>query len=136
GSTSLDLTSAETDNNVGNGDIFSLTRPVGDHDAPASSIGVLCGLDRLAEGTNLVDLEEERVASLLLDSSLDADGVGDSQVITNNLEVGVLVEVSPGFPVVFGKGVFDGDDVVLLGELLVEVGQFLVGEPLVRVRVG
>jgi hypothetical protein len=134
--TSLDLTSAETDNDVGDSDILCLTRSVGDHDAPAGGEGVLGGLDGLGEGTDLVDLEEEGVARLELDGLLDADGVGDGQVIADNLEVGGLVEVAPRLPVVLSEWVLDADDGVGLSKLLVEVGKLLVGDPLGGVAVG
>lgn len=45
GGTSLDLTSPQTNNNVGNGNILSLPRTVGDHDTPASGVGVFGSLD-------------------------------------------------------------------------------------------
>lgn len=81
-STSLDLTGAETNDNVGNGDILGLTGAVRNHDTPATGVGVLGGLDGLSEGTDLVDLEQKGVAGLELDGLLDAEGVGDGQVIT------------------------------------------------------
>ena len=82
GRTGLDLAGAETDDDVGDGDVLGLTGAVGDHDAPAASIRVLGGLDRFGEGTDLVDLEEEGVASLEVDGLLDAEGVGHGQVVT------------------------------------------------------
>lgn len=81
-STGLDLARAQTDSNVGNGDILGLTGAVGDHDTPVVSVGVLGSLDRLGKGTDLVDLEQESVARLELNGLLDTQGVGDSQVIT------------------------------------------------------
>jgi hypothetical protein len=45
GSASLDLTSAETDNNVGNGEILGLTGAVRDHDTPAGLLGEDSSLD-------------------------------------------------------------------------------------------
>ena len=81
-STALDLASSNTDNNICNGDIFSLARSVGDHHAPSGSIGVLGSLDGLGESTNLVDLQEKSIARLELDGLLDANGICDSQVIT------------------------------------------------------
>jgi hypothetical protein len=83
GSTGLDLARAETDRDVGDGDILGLTGAVGDHDTPAVGVGVLGGLDRLGEGTDLVDLEEEGIARLELNGLLDTKGVGDGQVVTN-----------------------------------------------------
>lgn len=135
-STGLDLASAETDSNVSDGDILGLTGAVGDHDTPAVSVGVLGSLDGLGEGTDLVDLEEKGVARLELDGLLDAEGVGDGQVITDNLEVGGLVEVAPGLPVILSEGVLDGDNGVLGSELLVQVGELLVGDPLGGVALG
>lgn len=134
--TGLDLTGAEANSDVSNGDILSLTGTVGDHDTPAVGVGVLGSLDRLGEGTDLVDLQEKGVARLELNGLLDAQRVGDSQVITDNLEVGGLVEVAPGLPVVLSEGVLDGDNGVLGSEGLVEVGKLLVGEPLGGVALG
>ena len=134
-STSLDLTSTKTDDDVSDGDILSLTRAVGNHNTPVSTESVLGSLDGLSDGTDLVDLEEESVARLLLDGLLDEFRVGDCQVVTNNLEVRGLEEVRPGLPVVLSEGVLDGDDGVLLGERLVELSELLVGEPLALVAV-
>ena len=134
--TGLDLAGAETDGDISDGDILSLTGAVGDHDTPAVGVGILSGLNGLGQGTDLVDLQEKGVAGLELDGLLDAQRVGDSQVITDNLEVGGLVEVRPGLPVVLSEGVLDGDDGVLGSEGLVEVGKLLVGEPLGGVAVG
>jgi hypothetical protein len=134
--TSLDLAGTETDNDVGNGDVLSLTGTVRNHDTPASGEGVLGGVDGLGNGTDLVDLEEKSVASLGLDSLLDELRVGDGKVIADNLEVGGLVEVAPGLPVVLGEGVLDRNNGVLGGELLVLVGKLLVSHPLALIGVG
>lgn len=134
--TGLDLTGTETDSDVSNGDILGLTGAVGNHDTPVVGVGVLSGLDGLGQGTDLVDLQQKGVARLELDGLLDAEGVGDSQVITDNLEVGGLVEVRPGLPVVLSEGVLDGDDGVLGSKGLVKVGKLLVGEPLGGVGLG
>lgn len=136
GSTGLDLTSAETDSNVSDGDVLSLTGSVRDHDTPAIGVRVLGGLDGLGQSTDLVDLEEESIARLELNGLLDAERVGDSQVITDNLNVLGLGEVAPGLPVVLGEGVLDGDDGVLLAEVRVHAGELLVGDPLGRVGLG
>lgn len=136
GSTSLDLAGAETDNDVSNGDILSFTGTVRNHDTPGGSEGVLGSLDGLGDGTDLVDLEEKGVASLGLNGLLDEGGVGDGQVITNNLLVVDLAEVGPGLPVVLGEGVLDRDNGVLGSELLVLVGELLVGNPLLGVGLG
>ena len=134
--TSLDLTSAETNDNVSDGDILGLTGAVGDHDAPVGSVGVLSSLDRLGEGPDLVDLEEKGIASLKVDGLLDALGVGDSQIITDDLDVLGLVEVAPCLPVVLSEGVLNADNGVLLAEVAVHGSELLVGDPLGGVAVG
>ena len=96
------------------------------HDTPASAESVLGSLDGLSDGTDLVDLEEESIARLELNGLLDELGVGDGQVITNDLAVVGLEEVRPSLPVILSEGVLDGDDGVLLGEGLVELSELLV----------
>ena len=98
-----------------------------------------CGnlrLDGLGDGTNLVNLEQETVAGLLLDGGLDSERVGDSEIVTNDLDAGRLVQVGPSLPVVLVEGVLDGDNVVLLDVALVDVTELLSGEPLGLVGVG
>ena len=85
GSTGLDLARSDTHDDVSNGDILSIAGAVGHHHAPFTSVGVLGSLDRLGESADLVDLEEQGIGGLWLDGLLDADGVGDSQVISHKL---------------------------------------------------
>ena len=92
-------------------------------------------LDRLGDGTDLVDLEEETVARLLLDGSLDAERVGDRQVISDDLDAALRGEVGPRLPVVLVERIFDGDNGVFLDEANVDIGQLLTGDPLTRIRV-
>ncbi len=82
GSTSLDWSGSETNDKVCDGNMFGLSGAVRNHDTPASGEGVLCGLDRLSEGTDLVDLEQKGVAGLELNRLLDAKWVGHRQVVT------------------------------------------------------
>lgn len=53
-----------------------------------------------------------------------------------HLDLGGVGEVAPRLPVVLVERVLDRDDVVLLDELVVELGELLAREPLGRVRVG
>lgn len=77
------LSSAEPDNNIGNGDIFGLSRAVGDHHSPSSAESILCGLDGLGNCADLVHLKEERIARLQLNGLLDEFGIGDGQIVTS-----------------------------------------------------
>ena len=87
---------------------------MGHHNTPISAERILGRLDGLCDGTDLVDLEKEGVASLGVDGLLDERWVGDSEVIADDLEFRVLIEVAPRLPVVLGEWVLDGDDWILL----------------------
>ena len=81
-------------------------------------------------------LEQETVAGLLLDSGLDTERVGDSQVITDDLNATLASEVSPSFPVILIEGILDGDDGVLGDVAQVEISKLLARDPLGGVGVG
>jgi hypothetical protein len=83
-STTLDLASSDTNDNVGDGNIFGLAGTMGHHDTPASSVGVLGGLNRFSQSADLVDFEEQSVAGFGVDGTLDAFGVGHGQVVTTS----------------------------------------------------
>lgn len=141
-STSLDLASSETDGEISNGGILGLTGSVGNHDTPLGVVRVVGGLDGLGDGTDLVDLEEEGVSRLLVNGSLDSDGVGDSQIITDNLDVGGGDKVRPGGPVILSEGILErsngvlGDELgVVSSKLLTSLPQRLVGVGVLEVKV-
>lgn len=94
-------------------------------------------MNGLRDGADLVDLEEQTVASLLFDGGLDSEGVGDSQIVTDNLDATVGVEVGPSFPVILIEWIFNGYNGVFLDVAEVEVGEFNTRDPLgwVGVRV-
>lgn len=50
--------------------VLGLARSVRDHDAPTTLLRVVSGLDGLGDGADLVDLEQQTVARLLLDSAV------------------------------------------------------------------
>lgn len=93
-------------------------------------------LDGLGDSADLVDLEQQSIASLLLHRSLDAHGVSDSQVIAHNLNISRSSQVRPGLPVVLVKGILDRDDRVVGRKLLVQRRQLLSRQQLGLVRVG
>ena len=87
-------------------------------------------LDGLRDGSNLVDLKQEAVACLFLDGGLDTEGVGDSEVVTDNLDPTVGVEVTPSFPIILVEGILDGDDGVLRNVAHVEFCELDTSQPL------
>lgn len=71
-----------------------------DHGAPTILLSQQVSINGLCNRANLVHLQQETVAGLLLDSCSNALGVGHSQVITHNLDVGAGGHLGPVFPVI------------------------------------
>ena len=94
----------------------SLSLPVGDHGAPALSLGHVVSLDGLSHAANLVDLQQQTVAGLLLNSSGDSLGVGDQQVVSNNLDAGAGGQLGVTFPIILVKGILNTEDRVVADE--------------------
>lgn len=58
---------------------------------------------------DLVDFEQQAIASLVLHCISNAFGVGDSEVISHHLDVRAVGEIAPGLPIILIKGVFNRD---------------------------
>ena len=93
-------------------------------------------LDGLGDGSNLVDLEQETIASFLLDSSLDTEGVCDSKVVPDDLDATLRGKVGPSLPIVLIEGILDRDNGVLLNVAEIEIGELGSSEPFRGVGVG
>ncbi|KAH3667663.1 hypothetical protein OGATHE_003186 [Ogataea polymorpha] len=133
--TGFDLSGSQSNSDVSNCGVLGLTRSVRHHDTPAGSVRILGSIDRLGQSTNLVDLQKQSVGTLLLDGSLDSFWVRNSQVITNNLDVGGGEKVGPSVPVILGEWVLQRHNWILLDEFGVQVSQLLTSEPLAWVGI-
>mmetsp|Transcript_53138 Transcript_53138/g.123861 ORF Transcript_53138/g.123861 Transcript_53138/m.123861 type:complete len:202 (+) Transcript_53138:433-1038(+) len=95
------------------------------HDAPAIGLAKLHRINGLRDSTNLVHLQEQRVARLVIDGFLHPRDIRDGEVITDNLggapDLGR--EGRPCPPVVLVEGILDGDQRVVGTKVCVEVGQ-------------
>ncbi len=105
-------------------------RAVADDGGVAEAAGEFDGFEGFGDGADLVDLDQDGVGDLLLDSLLQALRVGDEEVVADELDfvADLLGEELPAVPVVFGEAVFDGDDGVLLDPGLPEGGHLGGGE--------
>merc|ERR1719411_833419 len=135
-SSSLDLASSKADNQVSDEAILSLAGPVRDHGAPALLLRHVVRLDRLGHCANLVHLQQQTIARLLLNCSGNSVGVGHQQIVAHNLDRGVGGELGVTLPVILVKGVLDGEDRVVLDEALVHLGQLVAGDPVLRLALG
>ncbi len=93
----------------------------------------MCHLDcieRLAERTNLVDLDENRVGGAKLDALFEVLHVRDEEIVADELALVAdsLGESHPAIPVAFSHAVFDGIDRVLLDEFFEVLDLFVAGE--------
>jgi len=138
GCASFDLTGRETDDQIGNECVFSLSGTMGDHGAPTIAFGKFVGIDGFCHGSDLVDLQQQAVASLLFDGFLDSGlyrdckdwlalieikiqmirrrlrilpfWIGDKEVVTDDLNVSRRSKASPRIPVVLIERIFDRYD--------------------------
>ena len=103
-----------------------------DHGGVAGAVGHLDGVQSLGQGADLVDLDEDGVADLLLDAHLQALHVGDEQVVAHQLHLVAdgLSQHGPALPVVLAHAVLQGDDGILGGKVLPHVDQLLAGHGL------
>lgn len=66
-------------------------------------------LDRFSHRADLVDLQQQAVAGLLLNCLGNPLRVGDCEVIPHDLDVDPREEGGPGLPVILVKRVLNGD---------------------------
>src|SRR5207302_11062875 len=103
GRAGLDLAGAGGDCEVGYKGVLGLAGAVADDAGVAVAAAKLDGLEGLGDGAGLGDLDWDGVGDLLLDALLQALGVGDEEVVADELDVAEdLGEVLPAVPVVLG----------------------------------
>ena len=126
----LDFSSSETANEISDEVILSLSTSVGDHNSPAGSLGHVACLDTLSYGTNLVHLEEEGIAQLLVDTSLHSSRVCHQEVISDdlNLIAHKLGHLDISLEVILIEWVLDGHKGVLIAKILVKSDGFVLGK--------
>ena len=93
-------------------------------------------LNGFRDRSDLVDLQQETIASLLLDSGFDTKGVGNGKIVTDDLNATLGGEVGPSLPIILVEWILDGDDGVLLDVPEVQISELDAGEPLRRVGIG
>ena len=96
---------------------------MGDHDTPSGFLGHVASLNGLSHGTNLVNLEQEGIAQLLVDSCLDSLRVGNKEIVSNNLNTITksLSHLNVGAEVVLVEWIFNRLDWVAGRQVVVDV---------------
>lgn len=80
------------------------------------------GIQGFRQGTNLVDLDQNGVGHLQLNTFGQAFGVGDKEVVPDQLHLlaKALGQHLPAFPILFRHTVLDGDDGIVVDQVLPE----------------
>ena len=91
-------------------------RAVADDGGVAGALGHLDGGEGFGQRADLVDLDQDRVGDALVDAFLQDLGVGDEQVVADQLHLlaQAVGQVLPAVPVALVHAVFDADDRVLV----------------------
>ena len=87
--------------------------------------GQLDGLERLGQGSDLVELDQNGVGDAQVDATAEELGVGDEHVVADQLDAIPELggQVCPTIPVLFRHAVLDGDDRVPIAQLHPVVGE-------------
>ena len=86
------------------------------HSSPALGLGHVVSLDGLSHAADLVNLEQEPVAGLLLDSGRNSLWVGDQEVVSHDLDLCAGSQLGVPLPVILVKGILNTDNRVVLDE--------------------
>src|SRR5581483_8093278 len=129
GGAGLDLAAVSADDDIGNGDVLGLAGAVADDGREAIAAGEFDGVERLGQGADLVDLDEDAVTGSLADAVLQALGVGDEQIVADELDLVAQLarEFRPAVPVVLGQAVLDGANGPGLAVFLPQVDHLVGG---------
>ncbi|OEI69359.1 phosphopyruvate hydratase [Curtobacterium sp. ER1/6] len=115
----LDLATVDGHRDVRDGGVLGLARAVRQDRGHAVALRQGDGVERLGQRADLVHLDQDRVAGLLVDAPLQTLRVRDVQVVADELQLGAELggQVLPALPVVLGQGVLDGDEGVVRDEV-------------------
>ena len=83
----LDLAAVGGDGEVGDGDVLGLARAVRHDRRVGVAGGELDGVEGLGERADLVDLDEDRVGRAGVDAAGEPLGVGDEEVVADELDL-------------------------------------------------
>ena len=87
----------------------------------------LDGFQRLGHGTDLIELDQNRIAAAKLNSLLQPLRIGHKQIVSHQLHsVSQLrSQLLPAFPVLFIQRILDGNDGIFIHQLLPVFDQLL-----------
>ena len=84
--TGFDLTGVGGHGQVGNGGVFGLTAAVRNNAGVTGAFGHLNGFQRLGQGADLVDLDQDGVGNPFFNAFFEDFAVGDEQIVADDLD--------------------------------------------------
>src|SRR5690606_28790688 len=111
------LPGAQGHRQVGDRHVLGLAAAVAGDARIAVAAGQFDRFDRLGQRADLVDLDQDAVADSLVDAALQTLGIGDEQIVADQLYAAPqsLGQGAPAVPVVLATAVLDRADRVLVG---------------------
>ncbi|CAG7001180.1 hypothetical protein PICSAR164_02797 [Mycobacterium avium subsp. paratuberculosis] len=99
------------------------------HRAVAAVVGQRDGVQRLGQRADLIHLDQQRICDALLDTLFQAFGIGDEDVVADELHpvADRRGQRRPAVPIIFGQRVFDGHQRIRAEQPGVELGHLLGG---------
>src|SRR6266478_2103718 len=94
-----------------------------DYSGEGSTFRHLNGCERLRQRTNLIELNQDRISRMFLNTAFETRRIRHEQIIAYQLDAitQALAQVRPALPIILGKAIFDSDNWVLVNPLLIEV---------------
>ena len=100
------------------------------------SLAKVMGSNGFSHRTNLVDFQQQTVASLLVHSGLNTFWISHSQIISNDLDFSRPSQFGPAFPVVLVEGILNAHNWGVFDKSLVHFAKFVTGNPVLGLRFG
>mmetsp|Transcript_40715 Transcript_40715/g.68153 ORF Transcript_40715/g.68153 Transcript_40715/m.68153 type:complete len:592 (+) Transcript_40715:461-2236(+) len=134
--TGLDLPATGPNSKVSDERILRLTGAMGGNGPVVALLGHLDALQGLCHGADLVNLDEDGVARGHADALSEPRGVGDEEIVPDDLRLGAqrLRHVYVPVPVVLVQRVLNGDDGVVLDPPVEDVDHLVGGEQFAGIR--
>jgi hypothetical protein len=127
GASCFDLACVGGNGQIGDEGVFSFTAAVRDDCCVAIALGEFDGLESFAHRTDLIELDENRVCSLSLNSASKKFGIGYEKIIAHELCLLAegVGEFLPSVPVVFIETIFDTHDWIFLAKRSIDVDHLI-----------
>lgn len=98
------------------------------HDTPTCGLTHVGSLDTLSHGTYLVNLQQESVTPLLVDTLLDTFRVCNKEIVTDNLDLvsHKSCHLLIGHKIILIKWILNADNGIVIDHVFVEINSLIL----------